>query len=61
MRTLRVGEHVLVNLGTAYEELGQYDKAKDVLERALKIRRAALWAGPFRGDKNAHEPGQYVP
>ena len=25
------------NLGAAYEELGQYDKAKDVLKRALKI------------------------
>ena len=28
----------LANLGAAYQELGQHEKAKDVLERALKIK-----------------------
>ena len=48
----------LVNLGGAYQMLGQYEKAKDIIERALNIEENALWARPLCGGEDADKPGQ---
>ena len=37
----------LVNLGIAYRELADYDKAKDILERALNIEEQHFGQGHF--------------